>query len=608
MVMRGSDVFMGRMDELKQAIAQLPAGCVSRKTIHGKTQYYRQWTENGKVKSKYIPEAELSELQQQIQQRRALQAELRALKESVDAAPLSPVEKHVFQLSVVYGEQLRQMVAPVASLQKRDCFAALSAYINGRNTARVCILYGLRRTGKTTLLWQLLQDMPEEMFEKSVYIKAQRRQTMRMLDTDLKALYHLGFRYVLIDEVTFLEDFIDTASFLSDIYAATGMKIVLSGTDSLGLWFAGKEELYDRNYLIHTTWIPYPEHARLLGDTDIDDYIRYGGTLRIGETDFDDPELKNEEVAFRNDETTRRYIDTAICKNIQHSLKCYEDGEHFRHLQQLYECGELTGAINRVIESMNHRFTLDVLTRAFKSGDLSLARKNLLRERDLALRTDILDRVSTENITARLMEIPEIQNASAMKVELTEDHVREIEEYLYALELIDYCPIRYARPGSAPDQSVIITQPGMRYCQALALIHSLMKDPVFDQISDAEKSYVTERICDEVKGRMMEEIIHLETMRTLKDADVFKFMFDAGEFDMVVFDHQANTCRIYEIKHSTVPDIGQTRHLIDPEKLEQTEKRIAPISGRYVIYRGPNTTDENGIQYLNIADYLRGLS
>ena len=70
--------------------------------------------------------------------------------------------------------------------------------------------------------------------------------------------------------------------------------------------------------MIHTTWISYGEHARLLGIDDIDEYIRYGGTLRVGETDFENEELKSEEVSFRDDESTRRYIDTAICGNIQH--------------------------------------------------------------------------------------------------------------------------------------------------------------------------------------------------------------------------------------------------------------------------------------------------
>lgn len=43
------------------------------------------------------------------------------------------------------------------------------------------------------------------------------------------------------------------------------MKIVLSGTDSLGFWFTLHQELYDRAKAIHTTFIPYREHSRLLG-------------------------------------------------------------------------------------------------------------------------------------------------------------------------------------------------------------------------------------------------------------------------------------------------------------------------------------------------------
>ena len=50
---------------------------------------------------------------------------------------------------------------------------------------------------------------------------------------------------MFIDEVTLLNDFIEGAALFSDVFAASGMKIVLSGTDSLGFMFTGDEELYD---------------------------------------------------------------------------------------------------------------------------------------------------------------------------------------------------------------------------------------------------------------------------------------------------------------------------------------------------------------------------
>ena len=69
---------------------------------------------------------------------------------------------------------------------------------------------------------------------------------MAMMNRDLKKLFNAGFRYVFIDEVTLMEDFIDSAALFSDVFATMGMKIVLSGTDSLGFWLAMDEELYDR--------------------------------------------------------------------------------------------------------------------------------------------------------------------------------------------------------------------------------------------------------------------------------------------------------------------------------------------------------------------------
>ena len=47
---------------------------------------------------------------------------------------------------------------------------------------------------------------------------------MSRLTKDLKALFELGYRYVFIDEITLLSDFIDTAAVLSDVFSMMGMK------------------------------------------------------------------------------------------------------------------------------------------------------------------------------------------------------------------------------------------------------------------------------------------------------------------------------------------------------------------------------------------------
>ena len=64
------------LEEIKQQIEELPVGYISKKNIHNKTRYYRQWTENGKIRSQYIKEAELEMIQDQIARRKELQQRL----------------------------------------------------------------------------------------------------------------------------------------------------------------------------------------------------------------------------------------------------------------------------------------------------------------------------------------------------------------------------------------------------------------------------------------------------------------------------------------------------------------------------------------------------
>ena len=85
----------------------------------------------------------------------------------------------------------------------------------------------------------------------------------------------IAYTYDINDQVTLMEDFIDSAALFSDVFATMGMKIVLSGTDSLGFWLAMDEELYDRAKPIHTTFIPYREYSRLLGIDSIDMAAHY---------------------------------------------------------------------------------------------------------------------------------------------------------------------------------------------------------------------------------------------------------------------------------------------------------------------------------------------
>ena len=591
------------IEELEEKINSLPKGCVVIKKIDNKPYFYQQYKQNGKTVSNFLTNEQAQIMLPQIEQRRELQKKLKELKKS-QLAQDTKIE-YKFQTNAIYGQGLLEMAKTATDFQKRDCFTIIQDYVYGKACDKVCLIYGLRRTGKTTLLKQLILDMSAKQRCQTVYIKARVGETIAELNQDIKNAIEKGIKYFLIDEITLIEDFIDNAALLSDVYAVQGIKFVLSGTDSLGFWFAMNEELYDRAVTVHTTFIPFKEHKRLLNLNSIDDYICYGGTLKAGEWNFNKDLIKDESASFRDNEATRQYIDTAICKNIQHSLKCYDRGNHFRHLKTLYEKDELTSAINRIIEDMNHDFTIQVLTQDFKSHDLGSAKDLLRREKNPEKRTDILDTIETEKAVSRLKEILEIRNKEEQTIDIEEIHVKEIKEYLKALELIDVCKIDTLPSDGTREEHIIFTQPGMRFCQAEALVSTLSDDGEFIKIDQRLQNIVKAKIIEDIQGRMLEDIVFYETNRSAKRSeDVFKLKFAVGEFDMVVYEKNTNTCQVYEVKHSIEYSPQQAKHLLNEEKTELTEQRFGKITKKCVLYRGKTMIDDSGIEFKNVEDYL----
>lgn len=593
------DKTLTRIAKLEHQIAELPAGSVTKKTVNGKDYYYHRWTEEKKRREKYIPAEELDWFRKQIEQRKALEKELKTLKKQLPNAAVPAASAQVFATTVRTGAALRAFSAPIRNYKKRACFQQLHNYIYGSVQDRVFILYGLRRTGKTTMIRQIFAEMSDAELAKSAFIQTTTKNTLAEVNRDLQYLQTQGFQYVFLDEVTLMEDFIEGAALFSDVYATCGMKIVLSGTDSLGFLFTKDEQLYDRCILLHTTFIPYREFESVLGIQGIDEYIRYGGTMSLGGIHY------NEASTFASKESADEYVDTAIARNIQHSLRCYQYEGHFRNLRNLYEKNELTSAINRVVEDINHRFTLEVLTLDFKSHDFGISASNLRRDRNNP--TDILDRIDLSTVTEGLRKLLEIRNKPEQTVVLDNAHVFEIKEYLDLLDLTQDIDIRSLPDVSRKFSRTVIAQPGLRYAQADALIRSLLQDETFAALSLLERTAVQERILDEIRGRMMEDIVLLETKLANPKKEVFVLQFPIGEFDMVVFDPAAGSCQVFEIKHSAEGVPQQYRHLIDEEKCAQTEHRFGPITGRFVLYRGEDRMLENGVVYQNVEDYLKQL-
>ena len=568
-----------RIAEIEREIAVLPAGGVSKKNVHGKVYYYHRITQNGKRMEKYVKAEDVDELKSNIEKRKKLEKELKKLKQYM------PKEKNLdFKTKVIVGNRLKSLVSITRNYKKRECIQMLRDYIFKDIDDKVFILYGLRRTGKTTLIRQIILELSESDFNKAAFIQVTSKDSLSDIDEDLRLLEKNGYKYVFLDEMTLMEDFIEGSALFSDIYASSGMKIVLSGTDSLGFAFSKEEQLYDRCIMLHTTFIPYREFENVLGIYGIDEYIRYGGTMSLGGINY------NASTPFSNIKDTEEYINTSIAKNIQHSLKMYQYGGHFRQLLDLYEKGELTNVINRVVEDMNHRFTKSVVER--------ITANNLLGDR--------VDSLNLDKVTLGIKNMLDILNKEEQSVDISDVHMTQIKEYLAILDLIKEIDLEYLPEVNQKSKIIVVTQPGLRYAQAEAIVENLLLDEKFQELDVKKRTYILERLLSEIRRRMMEDIVLLETKLAKKDKHVFKLQFPIGEFDMVVQDPKTLSCEIYEIKYSKERACEQYRHINDEEKCAMTTHRYGNITGRYVIYRGENT-EMDTIQYLNVEDYLKSL-
>jgi len=587
-----------QLEYLKDKINDLPNGYISKKTIKGKIKYYLQWQNEGKKKSKYIPNEQLEEITKKIEKRRILQEEFKTLSKYISENNIDKKNRD-FISNIKIEESLIKYVNEVKDLQKRDCFVQLQDYLSSKKNGKVFILYGLRRTGKTTLMRQAIYEMNELEKKKTAFIQITSKDSLATINQDLKRLEEMGFRYIFIDEVTLMSDFVEGAALFSDVFASSGMKIILSGTDSLGFILSADDQLYDRSIQLHTTFIPYREFERVLGIIGIDEYIRYGGTMSLSGINY------NDNSTFSSERSTSEYVDSAIARNIQHSLKNYQYENHFRNLEDLYQHNELTNVINRVVEDINHRFTLEVLTKDFESNDLKLSAKNLRKDKQNV--NDILDRIDHEEFIKRLKELLEIKNKEETKVHLEEVHKEEIKEYLILLDLIEEIEIQSIPVSNLKKYRTVFTQPGLRYSIAQAFVQSLLQNSLFQDLSILDRDSILKRCLNEIKGRMLEDLILLETKMANPKRSVFKLQFAVGEFDMVMTNNEDLTCEIYEIKYSDKIVEDQTKNLIDKDKCDKTEFRYGPIKKKTVLYRGESKNLENGIQYLNVEDYLRNL-
>ncbi len=239
-------------------------------------------------------------------------------------------------MTFITGEQLRLPKTPSIP---RSMLRELMDYLNhdSPNNARVCTLYGLRRTGKTTLILQAIRKLLEQGVpaDRIGLFTGLRGDSFDELYLELEARPRL--RYVFVDEIGFFSGLLQNGSYLYDtLVRLRGQKVVIAGTNLLALYVAEKQTLYDRCHVIRVPFLSFYEHCKFVLGTDapltheLMAYLETGGL-------------------FHEPEDIPDYVQTSITDSIVELFDTQPESSIFTWLKPQSEEVDWRGYVNTIL-------------------------------------------------------------------------------------------------------------------------------------------------------------------------------------------------------------------------------------------------------------------
>lgn len=155
---------------------------------------------------------------------------------------------------------------------KRDLFDELIKHLDARQTIGII---GLRRTGKTVLLKQVIDLLIKERVARDRILYFSFDDEMASLEEVINEfqsrigtdIIGAGKLYVFLDEIQKLEGWQDQVKYYYDTYPE--MKFFVSGSSSLFLKTKAEESLAGRIFLYHLPVLSFTEFLRLKGEKDL---------------------------------------------------------------------------------------------------------------------------------------------------------------------------------------------------------------------------------------------------------------------------------------------------------------------------------------------------
>lgn len=482
----------------------------------------------------------------------------------------------------ILGDGILKLLRETKNLKSRYALDKLYHYIN-ESTYEICALYGLRRTGKTVLMKQCISKLLADGVKVEEIAFITFRKKTEYTDTDLvndiEELVSKEIKYFFIDEISYINMELEDSSLniLSDVYGSMGIKIVIAGTFSYAIKLLADNVLFDRIYMINTTYFSFQEASEVF-DMSLDEFITHGGIIRDKKDKIMEP---------------REYMETAIVDNIINSLmksdKLYDIGYLDSEIDLLIDEKKtkkieqrLSVLIKRIIDQYLKILMFNKITKSnYKYSDIGnlsdLIRQRSQREHeeDDSLAVINLDKNKYYDIIAKVFRELDVQKLNKEIFHAFIKILKQmgvIEDIQLQNETVSCFITNYIRFGLCDEimkeiDEEVRKETGDRYARALA--------------------------DENLKGHILEGIIYLDLKhRNGIDFDMYRNA-DGAEADLIIKDHKSKEIDLYEIKHSSNITEEQCKHLVNRGFIWELEKEVGfKVRTINVIYTGEEQLKE----------------
>lgn len=486
----------------------------------------------------------------------------------------TPVSSNTQGYRVYTGNSLTALVTGVTKgKNRRYAVEQVIDRLKNYEAGKVCVVKGLRRTGKTTAILQAVQVLlTNGVSDTSIgFITA---------TTEASALEVVGlieashWEYVFVDEVTHLNGLLDILKDISDNIAMF-KKVVLTGTDSYVWPMAACDVLYGRTLPVDLTYMSLKEYCevfpeRVKGYTKFEliaYFCRFGGVLSVSEY----AGLKNAYVSIQT-AIVGNIVDTILRNKNHNTIKTHAGALYSATREQLTEA-----VIIAILEACKTQGSDKLKTQGVRIPEIAAG----ILEKESPFKSNGVKNDVVVRLLGALIELNVLDKLEnfAKKSDAVEPSSK--------MELVCHISSLYNTIIGAIDDAGILTGEAFEnliLSQCVQFIRILNQQYISEyKVKDVVVGYCRYEISEE-------KLIEYGEKNKTPEADLIIRQRDSAGI--------TSSCFI-EVKRSTSSDTGHAKNMF----LQSMREAVGAMDRYLVVYMG-ETKKIREVDYVNAVDFL----